>query len=604
MSKIVIIGSISMDLVMETDRIAEAGETVFGKQFSMVPGGKGANQAVAIGRLSSKDDHIEILGAVGQDQFGPSLLDNLNQNQVISENVGTIPYSTGVAQIILYDDDNRIIYCPGANREVDASHFDSEWDIIKSADLVVLQNEISHSSNLAIAQFCHQNGVKVLYNPAPSRDTDLEMLDYVDVFTPNEHEIKELFPNQEMNTWSDMTVLENLFLGREIKNSLGLLNQKAMKEKANQAFERLGVSIPLNAEIGKLSVGQQQMIEIAKSLLSEVSILIMDEPTAALTDRETESLFSIINSLKAQGVGIVYISHRMEEIFRITDLITVMRDGLVVDTTPTNETTSDELVKKMVGRELEDYYPDKTAKIGEVAFEVSHLSGNDFEDVSFQVRKGEILGFSGLMGAGRTEVMRAIFGIDALKSGQIKIDGQEVSIANPVQAIEKGIGFLTENRKDEGLILDFSIKDNMTLPSTRDFSKHGFFDDKTSTEFVNQLIERLRVKSGTPKLPVGNLSGGNQQKVVLAKWIGIAPKILILDEPTRGVDVGAKREIYQLMNELAERGVPIIMVSSDLPEILGVSDRIIVMHEGRISGELSQSEANQELVMQLATGGQ
>lgn len=412
------------------------------------------------------------------------------------------------------------------------------------------------------------------------------------------------FIHQEMNTWSDMTVLENLFLGREIKNSFGLLNQKAMKEKANQAFERLGVSIPLNAEIGKLSVGQQQMIEIAKSLLSEVSILIMDEPTAALTDRETESLFSIINSLKAQGVGIVYISHRMEEIFRITDLITVMRDGLVVDTTPTNETTSDELVKKMVGRELEDYYPDKTAKIGEVAFEVSHLSGNDFEDVSFQVRKGEILGFSGLMGAGRTEVMRAIFGIDALKSGQIKIDGQEVSIANPVQAIEKGIGFLTENRKDEGLILDFSIKDNMTLPSTRDFSKHGFFDDKTSTEFVNQLIERLRVKSGTPKLPVGNLSGGNQQKVVLAKWIGIAPRILILDEPTRGVDVGAKREIYQLMNELAERGVPIIMVSSDLPEILGVSDRIIVMHEGRISGELSQSEANQELVMQLATGGQ
>ncbi|MEQ9809344.1 sugar ABC transporter ATP-binding protein [Streptococcus jiangjianxini] len=412
------------------------------------------------------------------------------------------------------------------------------------------------------------------------------------------------FIHQEMNTWADMTVLENLFLGREIKNRFGLLDQKAMKEKANQAFERLGVSIPLTVEIGKLSVGQQQMIEIAKCLLSEVSILIMDEPTAALTDRETESLFSIINSLKSQGVGIVYISHRMEEIFRITDLITVMRDGLVVDTTQTSETTSDELVKKMVGRELEDYYPDKVAKIGDVAFEVSHLTGNTFEDVSFQVRKGEILGFSGLMGAGRTEVMRAIFGIDPLKSGQIKIDGQEVTIANPVQAIEKGIGFLTENRKDEGLILDFSIKDNMTLPSTRDFSKHGFFDEKVSTDFVNQLIERLRVKSGTPKLPVGNLSGGNQQKVVLAKWIGIAPKILILDEPTRGVDVGAKREIYQLMNELAERGVPIIMVSSDLPEILGVSDRIIVMHEGRISGELSQLEADQEKVMQLATGGQ
>lgn len=294
----------------------------------------------------------------------------------------------------------------------------------------------------------------------------------------------------------------------------------------------------------------------------------------------------------------------MEEIFRVTDLITVMRDGVVVDTMPTKDTTSDLLVKQMVGRELEGYYPEKSASIGEVVFEGCRLTGETFNDVSFHVRSGEILGFSGLMGAGRTEVMRAIFGIDPLKSGEIKINHQVVSIANPAQAIKKGIGFLTENRKDEGLILDFSIKDNMTLPSTREFSKNVFFDDKTSTAFVNQLIERLRIKSGQPQLSVGNLSGGNQQKVVLAKWIGIAPKILILDEPTRGVDVGAKREIYQLMNELAERGVPIIMVSSDLQEILGVSDRIIVMHEGRISGELSQAEASQERVMQLATGGQ
>ncbi|HGD3189082.1 TPA: sugar ABC transporter ATP-binding protein [Streptococcus agalactiae] len=411
------------------------------------------------------------------------------------------------------------------------------------------------------------------------------------------------FIHQEMNTWPEMTVLENLFLGREIKTTFGLLNQKLMRQKALEAFKRLGVTIPLDIPIGNLSVGQQQMIEIAKSLLNQLSILVMDEPTAALTDRETENLFRVIRSLKQEGVGIVYISHRMEEIFKITDFVTVMRDGVIVDTKETSLTNSDELVKKMVGRKLEDYYPEKHSEIGPVAFKVSNLCGDNFEDVSFYVRKGEILGFSGLMGAGRTEVMRTIFGIDKKKSGKVKIDNQEITITSPSQAIKQGIGFLTENRKDEGLILDFNIKDNMTLPSTKDFSKHGFFDEKTSTTFVQQLINRLYIKSGRPDLEVGNLSGGNQQKVVLAKWIGIAPKVLILDEPTRGVDVGAKREIYQLMNELADRGVPIVMVSSDLPEILGVSDRIMVMHEGRISGELSRKEADQEKVMQLATGG-
>ncbi|HEL1344526.1 TPA: sugar ABC transporter ATP-binding protein [Streptococcus equi subsp. zooepidemicus] len=411
------------------------------------------------------------------------------------------------------------------------------------------------------------------------------------------------FIHQEMNTWPDMTVLDNLFLGREIKGTFGLLDQKAMKEKAKRAFDRLGISIPLDLPIGSLSVGQQQLIEIAKSLLSEVSLLVMDEPTAALTDRETESLFQMIASLKKAGVGIVYISHRMEEIFRVTDLITVMRDGIVVDTKPTAETNPAELVKKMVGRDIDDYYPAKAAELGELVFEVENLSGECFKDISFQVRRGEILGFSGLMGAGRTEVMRAIFGLDKRTAGRIRLNGQDIQVTNPVQAIRAGIGFLTEDRKEEGLILDFSIKDNMTLPSHKDFSKNGFFDDKISRDFVQKMIDRLRIKSGRPEMVVGNLSGGNQQKVVLAKWIGIAPKVLILDEPTRGVDVGAKREIYQLMNELAERGVPILLVSSDLPEVLGVSDRIVVMHEGRITGELSRGEATQEKVMQLATGG-
>lgn len=411
------------------------------------------------------------------------------------------------------------------------------------------------------------------------------------------------FIHQEMNTWADMTVLENLFLGRQIKKG-PFLDIKAMKAKAEHAFEQLGVKIPLNAEIGSLSVGQQQMVEIAKSFLSDLKILIMDEPTAALTEHETDGLFKVMDELKSKGVGIVYISHRMEEIFKVTDYVTVMRDGLVIDTKKTAETNVDELVKKMVGREITDYYPEKTAEIRDIVFEAKNLSGDGFKNVSFEVRSGEILGFAGLMGAGRTESMRAIFGLDKLTSGEIYLNGQKLNIKNPAEAIHQGIGFLTEDRKEEGLVLDFTIQDNVTLPSTRDFIHKGLFDEKTSRTFVQTLIKRLAVKATSEEQIVGDLSGGNQQKVVLAKWIGIAPKLLILDEPTRGVDVGAKREIYQLMNELAERGVPIIMVSSDLPEVLGVSDRIAVMHEGQITGFLNKEKASQEAVMQLATGGQ
>ncbi len=366
-------------------------------------------------------------------------------------------------------------------------------------------------------------------------------------------------------------------------------------------LKKLDVNIPLNAEIGSLSVGQQQMVEIAKSFLSDVKILIMDEPTAALTDHEVKNLFKVINGLKEKGVGIIYISHRMEEIFKICDLITVMRDGLVIDTKATEDTNVDELVRKMVGREITDYYPEKQAIIREVVFKANNLSGERFKNVSFEVKSGEILGFAGLMGAGRTEVMRAIFGIDKLTSGTIEVNGKKLTIHSPADAIHEGIGFLTEDRKEEGLILDFSIKDNITLPSTKDFIHNGFFDDKIAAEFVNQLYERLNVKATSSEQAVGDLSGGNQQKVVLAKWIGIAPKVLILDEPTRGVDVGAKREIYQLMNELAERGVPIVMVSSDLPEVLGISDRIVVMHEGKVTGIVDKADASQEKIMQLAT---
>ncbi|MBQ6485793.1 MAG: sugar ABC transporter ATP-binding protein [Carnobacterium sp.] len=412
------------------------------------------------------------------------------------------------------------------------------------------------------------------------------------------------FIHQEMNTWPQMTVLENLFIGKEMKNKIGFIRSKEMKTLALKTFKELGITMDLDADVQTLSVGQQQMIEIAKALMTDCQVLIMDEPTAALTDREIRMLFKIIQHLKTKEVAIIYISHRMEEIFEISDRITVMRDGMTVDTTLTKETNVDDVVRKMVGREISDYYPKKNAEIGETVFEVKNLSGTSgFENISFSVKSGEIVGFSGLMGAGRTEIMRGIFGIDPISQGEIILEGKKVQLKNPSTAIKAGVGFLTENRKEEGLVLDFSIKDNISLPSIDEFRVRGLVDTKTEDEFVQLLMKRLTVKAQNEDISAGSLSGGNQQKVVLAKWIGIGPKVLILDEPTRGVDVGAKREIYQLMNELAERGVAIVMVSSDLPEVLGVSDRILVVHEGKIAGELNRTEATQEKIMNLATGG-
>lgn len=413
------------------------------------------------------------------------------------------------------------------------------------------------------------------------------------------------FIHQELLIWPEMTVLENLFIGKERKSPFGLLKTKEMKALAEKQFERLSVNIPLDEPAGACSVGEQQMIEIAKALMTNAEVIIMDEPTAALTEREIVKLFEVIGSLKEQGVSIVYISHRMEEIFTICDRITVMRDGKTVDTKRIPETDFNEVVKKMVGRELTDRFPKRESSIGDTALEVKGLTRkNEFENVSFSVRAGEIVGFSGLMGAGRTEIMRTLFGLDKKSAGEIYLNGKLVRIQNPSQAVELGIGFITEDRKDEGLVLDFSIRENMALPNLKSFALKGYIDQKTERDFVSLLIERLSIKTQSSEMKASNLSGGNQQKVVIAKWIGIGPKVLILDEPTRGVDVGAKREIYQLMNELTDRGVAIIMVSSELPEILGMSDRILVFHEGKITGELMKEEATQEKIMTLATGGQ
>lgn len=413
------------------------------------------------------------------------------------------------------------------------------------------------------------------------------------------------FIHQEMNNFSEMSVVENMFLNREIKKGFGMLDMKEMKKQAREALKRLGADISVEIPVGSLSVGRQQMVEIAKSLMNKTQVLIMDEPTAALTETEIEKLFDIIRSLKKQNVAIIYISHRMEEIFQISDRLTVMRDGLSVNTYKTEDTDVKQIVHDMVGRDMGDFYPDRNPKFGETYLKAEGLTSNGvFKDVSFEVHSGEVLAFSGLMGAGRTEIMRSIFGIDKLDSGKVWVKGKEVHITSPEHAIQNNIGFVTENRKDEGLILDASLSDNIDLPSIDGFVKKGFIDKKADRDFVDMLMKRLGVKAQSAKDPASSLSGGNQQKVVLAKWVGSGAQILILDEPTRGVDVGAKREIYDLMNELTDRGTAIIMVSSDLDEVLGFSDNIAVVYEGKIQGEIATKDATQDKVMTLATGGQ
>jgi len=413
------------------------------------------------------------------------------------------------------------------------------------------------------------------------------------------------FIHQEMNNFADMSVVENMFLNRELKKGFGVLDTKAMKEQAKTALDRLGVDISVDTLVGSLSVGRQQTIEIAKSLMNKTQVLIMDEPTAALSENEIAKLFKIIDSLREQGVAIIYISHRMEEIFEISNRLTVMRDGLTINTYETSETDVKQIVHDMVGRDMGDFYPERKPEFGKELLSVKGLnSGDTFKDIDFSVKSGEILAFSGLMGAGRTEIMRGIFGVDKLDSGEIFVDGEKVEIKTPEQAIKHNIGFLTENRKDEGLILDGTLSENIDLPSIDGFTKKGFIDEKADKDFVDMLMKRLGVKAQSSQDLASSLSGGNQQKVVLAKWVGSGAQILILDEPTRGVDVGAKTEIYDLMNELTDRGTAIIMVSSDLDEVLGFSDNIVVVYEGKIQGEIATKDATQDKVMTLATGGE
>lgn len=440
-----------------------------------------------------------------------------------------------------------------------------------------------------------------------TKDAGTVLVDGKEVNYKNPQEAEKagiVFIYQELNVMFDLTVEENLFMGKEIHGKFGICDKKAMQKKAQEALNTLGVNISPKTVMSELSVGQQQMVEICKALMADAKVIIMDEPTAALTQSETVALFKVIESLRKKGVSMVYISHRMEEIFELCDRITVLRDGSYIGVKNIPETNMNEIVKMMIGREIGERYPSRDVKVGKEVLKVKGLTRKGtFHDVSFSVRAGEVLGVSGLMGAGRTEIMQAIFGNLSYERGTIEIDGKEVKISNPRQAMEHGIGFITEDRKTEGLMLDKSIRENISLCNLGRISKSFVVSKEAEKDMVEEAIKELHIKCFGPFHECNNLSGGNQQKVVLAKWILTNPKILILDEPTRGVDIGAKKEIYSIINKLAAQGVAIIMVSSELPEVLGMSDNIMVVREGEVRGIISYEEANQERVMTLATGG-
>lgn len=408
---------------------------------------------------------------------------------------------------------------------------------------------------------------------------------------------------QELNIVKQLTVAENVFLGREVKKGR-LLDRTYMIERSSELLNDLGQKINPRLPINMLGVGQQQMVEIAKALSVKTKVLIMDEPTASLSNREVKELLRTVKGLRDKGIGIVYISHRLEEILEICDRVTVMRDGEKVKTIEKSEVTTDSLIKLMVGRNLEEQFPKVETKVGEEVLKVENLSKNGvFENINFNVKKGEILGVAGLVGAGRTEVMRVIFGADTKDNGDIYVNGKKVKIKSPRDAMNNKIAFLTEDRKGQGLVLDNTVAFNMNISSFDKIKNGLLLSESKSKQRCTENIKKLNINPPLDSFIVRQFSGGNQQKVVIAKWLNTDADIYIFDEPTRGIDVGAKVEVYNVMNELVSKGAAIIMISSEMPEILGMSDRVIVMHEGKLTGEFDRKEANQENIMKAASGG-
>jgi rhamnose transport system ATP-binding protein len=409
--------------------------------------------------------------------------------------------------------------------------------------------------------------------------------------------------HQEPTLFPDLNVAENVFMGRHPRDRFGRVAWKRMYQEVEQLLASLDVHLSVYTPVQGLSVADQQLVEIAKALSLDARVLVMDEPTAALSAHEVEKLFAITKQLRQRGVAILFVSHRLEEIFELADRLTVLRDGAHVITAPASRLTSEEIIRYMVGRELTSLFPKGEAQIGDVLLDVRHLTRKGvFQDVSFQLRRGEILGFAGLVGAGRTEVARVLFGIDRADTGEIRIGNEPVHISSPKVAMGYGLAYVPEDRRQQGLVMDFTIAANMTLPILQQLSRLGVVDRQRERAIATSYSQQLQVRSAGIDQLVKALSGGNQQKVVLAKWLVTNPTILILDEPTRGIDIGAKAEVHRIISDLASKGLAIILISSELPEVLAMSDRVLVMHEGRLTGVFDRAEADQEKVMFAATG--
>jgi ABC-type sugar transport system ATPase subunit len=410
--------------------------------------------------------------------------------------------------------------------------------------------------------------------------------------------------HQEISLVPYLSIAENIYLGREPLTKAGFIDKRTMYENAQKFLDDFDLGLSAKTIIHTLNVAQQQMIEIIKAVSFHSKIIVMDEPTSSLTEKEVDFLFKTIRNLKEQGVGMVYISHRMNELFEITDRITVMRDGTYIGTVKTKETTNEKLISMMVGRDLTNYYVRDFSPAGESVLKVSNLTKKGvIENASFELRKGEILGFSGLVGAGRSELMKCIFGLDSFEQGEIFVNSEKTTIKNPNDAIRNRIAYVTENRKEEGLFLIQSVRYNITIKIMDEFIKFFKVDSNYENNETNNYIKELSIKTPSPDQEVKNLSGGNQQKVLISRWLATKPKVLILDEPTRGVDVGAKAEIYSIMNRLVKEGVSIIMISSELPEVINMSDRVAVMCKGKIQTILNKERFSQETIMHYATGG-
>lgn len=409
--------------------------------------------------------------------------------------------------------------------------------------------------------------------------------------------------HQELALIPQLTVGQNIFLGREPRRWRFWIDWKRLYQQAQAELERLGIDVPVQAQVADLSIAQRQLVEIAKALSYNARLIALDEPTSALTERETETLFRLVRSLRGQDVALIYISHRLEEVFELADRIAIMRDGHLVAVGKKEDFTPAEVVRLMVGRELAEFFPKVPTQRGEPVLRAVNLrAGREVRGVSLELYRGEIVGLAGLVGSGRTNLARLLFGADRAEDGEIWVDGRRVEIRSPRDAIRLGIGLVPEDRKAQGLFLGQSVRSNVAVSLLEHFSRLGFIDFSSINKVVKSMIERLRVRTPSLQQRVRNLSGGNQQKVVISRWLSLNPKILIMDEPTRGVDVGAKAEIHALMGELAAQGMAVLMISSELPEILGVSDRILVMREGRIVAEFSREEATQDRIMQAATG--